>query len=424
MFTVDNYFLQLLAWSLLHFAWQGSFLAISLRVCDSVLRGSTSSLRYRVFCAHLAALVIAPCMTLIVSHVALTGIGMAEMSGTLGFFALLLVWSRPLLLPVLHFLVMVLPCILILWIMGVLVGGCLVLRGHTRHRRLQRSYTVSDVLSNVIDDLTRKLGIVSCLTVLEADTASPFVVGTWRPRLVLPRKIEQVLTRDELRAILAHELAHVKRSDYRSNLFQVLVLVLFWPHPATWAVWMHIRREREICCDDLAVQLCGSPVNLAHALYHLALKGPRFDVAMAATKGSLEARIQRLLTHRHLSSRSILTAVPILAMAALAVSTALLAQALKTDESARIALLASPLGPTISIQAHDPAGLFFVRLRRGRVLGVSIGNERISSADVLQQGNSVRVIGRSGQELLAIQIDPRGGIAWQPRIKQDQPDLK
>lgn len=417
MFTPD-YVGQLLAWALLHFAWQGLFIVISSRVCDFVLHKSTSPFRYRVFCLHFAALGIVPFLTLLVSHRALAAADPVSGSGSPGPFGLPFSWFRSLLLPPFHLLVTALPCILALWMVGVLVGGWLVLRGPARYCRLQRLYPNSGTLANIIDDLVRKLGIRTRLTVLEAEVTSPFIIGMRKPRLVLPWNIEQQLTPEELRAILAHELAHVKRSDYCSNFLQMLLLVLLWPHPAAWILWAQLRREREACCDEASVQLCGSAVPLARALYRLAVKAPPFDIVVAAAAGSLEVRMQRLLAANRSSSSGLSVAAPALAMVALALSTTFVAQTLRADEATRIALVASRFGPTISIRAHDPAGLFFVRLRGGRVLGVSIGDESIPPAQVIQQGNSVRILDRSGLEVLAIRVDPRGGIAWQPRAEQ------
>ena len=67
----------------------------------------------------------------------------------------------------------------------------------------------------------------------------------------------------QLEAILAHELAHIRRHDYLVNLLQTLVETLLFYHPAVWWLSRRIRAERENCCDDLAVSLCGDPYTYA-----------------------------------------------------------------------------------------------------------------------------------------------------------------
>ena len=61
------------------------------------------------------------------------------------------------------------------------------------------------------------------------------------------------LTPRQVEAILAHELAHIRRHDYVVNLLQTVVETLLFYHPAVWWLSHRIRVERENCCDDLAV---------------------------------------------------------------------------------------------------------------------------------------------------------------------------
>src|SRR5690606_9929357 len=104
------------------------------------------------------------------------------------------------------------------------------------------------------------------------------------------------LTAEQLRAILAHELAHVRRYDYLVNLLQSVVETLLFYHPAVWWVSRRIRIEREHCCDDLAVAACGDRLTYARALAEMEhLRGGRTMLAAAATGGSLLSRIQRLI---------------------------------------------------------------------------------------------------------------------------------
>jgi hypothetical protein len=100
----------------------------------------------------------------------------------------------------------------------------------------------------------------------------------------------------QLDAILAHELAHVRRHDYLVNLLQAAVETLLFYHPAVWWLSNEVRRERESCCDDLAVELCGDRLAYARALAELEglrLSPPR--LALAADGGALMERVRRLV---------------------------------------------------------------------------------------------------------------------------------
>ena len=96
--------------------------------------------------------------------------------------------------------------------------------------------------------------------------------------------------------MVLHELAHVKRRDHLVNLLQAAVETLLFYHPAVWWISGRVRQEREHCCDDLAIDLCGDRHAYVRALADMAdlrSVGPR--LALAANGGSLVTRIRRLV---------------------------------------------------------------------------------------------------------------------------------
>jgi hypothetical protein len=124
----------------------------------------------------------------------------------------------------------------------------------------------------------------------------PAVVGWLRPIVLVPASVFTGLTAEQIDAPLAHELAHVRRHDYLINLLQTAAETLFFYHPAVWWVNRKIRQERENCCDDLAVEICGSTAAYVRALTDLEqMRRNTPRLAMAADGGSLLNRVQRLL---------------------------------------------------------------------------------------------------------------------------------
>src|SRR5439155_1607689 len=106
------------------------------------------------------------------------------------------------------------------------------------------------------------------------------------------------LTPLQLDALLAHELAHVRRYDYLVNLIQSVIETLLFYHPAVWWASQQVREEREHCCDDLAVVVCGDAHLYATALLgmeRLRVATPGFALAAAGRGGSLMGRIRRLV---------------------------------------------------------------------------------------------------------------------------------
>ncbi|MFN2416384.1 MAG: M56 family metallopeptidase [Pyrinomonadaceae bacterium] len=127
----------------------------------------------------------------------------------------------------------------------------------------------------------------------------PAVVGHLRPVILIPAGALLGLTPRQLEAVLAHELAHVRRYDYAVNLLQTAAETLLFYHPAAWWLSRRVRAEREHACDDAAVEATGDVLLYARALAALehlrAEHAPPAALALASNGGSLMQRIQRLV---------------------------------------------------------------------------------------------------------------------------------
>ncbi|MBI1753661.1 MAG: transglycosylase SLT domain-containing protein [Acidobacteria bacterium] len=197
-----------------------------------------------------------------------------------------------------------LPRLVALWALGaslmaLRLGGGLALS--LRWKR-QGNPTPGDWQA-VMDRLARGMGLrrkVPLLLVRGGNT--PFSLGLWKPVVLFPAVLFTSLPPDHLEALLAHELAHVRRLDYLSNLLQGVAETLLFFHPAVWWLSARIRAEREELADDLAARSLGNHRRLALALNALddlqaGLQTPLFP-ALAARGGHLLHRIERLLSPR------------------------------------------------------------------------------------------------------------------------------
>src|SRR5205085_6589248 len=109
----------------------------------------------------------------------------------------------------------------------------------------------------------------------------PTAIGFMKPVILLPASTLTGLAPAQIEAILAHELAHIRRHDYFVNLLQSVIETLLFYHPAVWWVSRRVREERELCCDDLAVRASGDAIAYARALSELErLKGEGVTLAM------------------------------------------------------------------------------------------------------------------------------------------------
>ncbi|MEI6861661.1 MAG: M56 family metallopeptidase, partial [Verrucomicrobiota bacterium] len=131
---------------------------------------------------------------------------------------------------------------------------------------------------------------------LSAAVDVPTVVGWVRPVVLVPAAMLAGLAPAQLDALLAHELAHIRRHDFLVNLVQAVAEALFFYHPAIYAINRRIRAERENACDDIAVGVTGDAVDYARALATLEAARSTGSLALAASgDGELLARVRRLL---------------------------------------------------------------------------------------------------------------------------------
>ena len=187
-----------------------------------------------------------------------------------------------------------------LWLAGVLGLSLVHLGGLRRVRQVRRAARpAAEPWQAALGRLSGRLGLRRPVELLEsAAVAVPAVMGWLRPVLLLPASTLSGLSPQQVEALIAHELAHVRRGDLAVNLLQAAIETLLFYHPAAWWVSRVVREERELCCDDLAVMACGDRLVYARALADLEglrAAGLPAAVAVGADGGSLLGRIRRLL---------------------------------------------------------------------------------------------------------------------------------
>ena len=291
-----------LGWTLLHFIWQGAVLGLLAWVALALLRGTDAKVRYGTACAFLVLMVAAPVATfgLLQPQAMPAAIHLRLEAATPVIPGMAI---APLTQRLKSALDSSLPWLLATWVMGVLLLSTRFLGSWLRVQRLRRlgATPVPAEWHLVLSRLCRELGLGRTVRLLQSAVVEvPTALGWLRPVILLPACALSSLSPLQLEAILAHELAHIRRGDFLVNLLQSLVEVLLFYHPAVWWLSARIRAERELCCDDVAAQLCGDPLLLARALTELeALREPDSaapnQLALAANGGSLMHRIRHLL---------------------------------------------------------------------------------------------------------------------------------
>jgi uncharacterized protein (TIGR03435 family) len=301
-------------WTLLHFVWEGALVALIAALALRLLRGASAQARYVTACAGLLAALLAPIATaptvamlssvrvpsVAVSNGALPGGGRLVEAIREGGRSARVNLTR--LAPQPAASVDgpdVLAWLVGLWVVGVLALTTRLGVGWWLVRRLHHIALV-EAPSEWIDAASRlaaRLGLSRTIHVVDSHLVdTPTVIGWLRPVIVLPVAALANLSPGQVQAILAHELAHIRRHDFLVNLLQTLAETVLFYHPAIWWLSNRIRAEREHCCDDIAVEVCGDPVAYVEALTELASwAATASPLALAATGGSLLTRVRRLL---------------------------------------------------------------------------------------------------------------------------------
>jgi beta-lactamase regulating signal transducer with metallopeptidase domain len=277
-----------LAWTLIHFCWQAAAIAFVYGIIDRALSGMSSRARYGLALAALLAMVATAIATLIHQETLARVVGLpltipiSEEDVPLALAAMKAgATFRPAWSPEHGALLFWLD---MAWLAGVsllsarAIGGWVVLRRFVRAADL----AVPAPLAAMVSRLCTRMKLRPVGLRLSLQASGPFVMGLFRSVVVVPVSALAALTPDQLEAVLAHELAHVRRADYLWNLLQTLVETLFFFHPAVWWIGRRLREEREHCCDDLALAACGDPLAFATALCTLeAARGPALALALA-----------------------------------------------------------------------------------------------------------------------------------------------
>ncbi len=190
----------------------------------------------------------------------------------------------------------ILPLLVLAWALAVAVIGAGLVRSQLALRRLVTAGVALPNLAQPVIELAQRFGVNRPIAVVSSALArAPFVIGHFAPVIVLPLTVATGMPWPQLRLILAHEIAHLRRADYLINWLQIALEVLLFFHPAVRWLSEELRRLREACCDDMVVAFAGGRGDYTRAL--LALEESRHDaplLAPSAVAGGLLWRVQRI----------------------------------------------------------------------------------------------------------------------------------
>jgi TonB family protein len=192
--------------------------------------------------------------------------------------------------------------LIVLWAAGAAGSSALLLVGLARLRwlRVRARPVVSGCWRDQADALGAALGIRRPVRIVESAHPALLVTwGLWRPTILLPAGAAS-WNAARIRVVVAHELAHVWRADWLSQLAAETLRAVCWFNPVPWIVSRRLRRESEQACDDVVIGLGVAPAEYASHLVELARaasrhRHPALPAPAMARPGSLERRITAML---------------------------------------------------------------------------------------------------------------------------------
>jgi GWxTD domain-containing protein len=278
-----------LAWTLAHFVWQGALLGAAAWALLRALPERRPESRYAIACALLAVMAICPMVTLalvwpgghtpaVPSLEFIVPASLAEPARVTPVQASWTLWA------------------VTLWLAGLMLMAVRAAGGWLWAWR--RQYTDRRPLPQPCLDAARRLALRMGIRrgirwFAGARIDAPQVFGWLKPVVLVPLSALTSMPPQQLEAVLAHELAHIRRHDFLVNACQVLVETVLFYHPAVWWLSARVREEREACCDRVAAGECGDTVLYGRAL--VALEESRERYALAASGYGLRRRVRRLM---------------------------------------------------------------------------------------------------------------------------------
>lgn len=391
-----------LGWAALHALWQGTLIGAALWLHN---RQATSPYaRYRAAGGALALCFVAFAVTaFLYVQPAIDATSVSE--------------TNPL-RPIMQRALFTTPDVLrwagVAWLLGAAFVAIRFIVGwfFARHAYVRRAVPADVSWQQRVERIARAQRIAPPRVLQSPVIDSPAVFGARSPVLVLPTSGIDQLDDAQIDGIILHELTHIQRHDGAANLLQTLVDVVLFFHPAVRYMSRLVRLEREHICDACAVDACGNPRSYIGAL--LALEETRCyaaSVVMSARSRGLVERVRTLVrppTPSRLPSAVLQGAAGVTLAVAAACTVAVPPMLKAVGEQVAAAL-------HYTVSASDPAGNFTLSIERGKAVNATIAGAAVARDRIVQNGDSVYILGRRGELALAVRVRPTGGISWAPR---------
>lgn len=300
---MDSAYIYSLGWTLIHSIWQLTALAVLFYFIMVSFRDRKPGSRYLISLLFMIMSVSVTCLTFILMYRQFSIVPTVIDTQTMAYFQMPMgpeliedtgFWTN-----ITWFLQSNITSMTYMYIIGV---GLLMMRMGINFwslNRLRNDSSFIDTkkfpyLENLRDtmDIRKDISFRSSLRV-----GMPMVIGALQPVVLIPAALLSNTSPHILKAVIAHELAHIERHDFLINIAQSVIETLFFYHPAVWYFSYIVRREREFCCDLRAVEAGCDREDLARALSEVGElhRNKSLSMAFGGQSNDLLNRVKYLL---------------------------------------------------------------------------------------------------------------------------------
>jgi beta-lactamase regulating signal transducer with metallopeptidase domain len=300
--SLDPSLTNALGWTIIHSFWQASLIALLMSLLHRYSNQKNATFRYGISVVSMILVFAVSAITFGIyytsSSVATEGlanleigqINLGERTEPSGTMSWQVICAQNI------------DTINLIWITGVLffMFRFILSYAFTKYLRHSAIFTNVHLLEQSLARIKNSLLINKTIEIAEsAKIKSPVLLGHFKPIILFPLGIVNMLSTEEVDAIIMHEIAHIKRNDYLTNIFLTIIEIFFYFHPAVWWISANVKAERENCCDDFALSKNINKVVYANALVKLEeikSKGiPSLAIPFSSKKHQLINRIKRIM---------------------------------------------------------------------------------------------------------------------------------
>ena len=299
-YLLSDSLIQVIGQTMLHSLWQGILIAGILVICWPFLKESTAANRYALFSLALLSLfgVVMATFAYLYGKAAgsaldmsgVSELGLLPLAGGQAFYEGSQAAGSGTFFSVL----------VLVWVVGISVMSIKLILEWVYLERLKiHSIPLDNSWQMQLDEIADQLGLQQGIQLLQSKwVSSPVTIGMFRPIVLMPIGLVNGLNTEQVACILAHELAHIRRHDFLVNILQSVVETILFFNPMVWWLSRHIRAERELCCDDIAVGVTGDKRQLAYTLAKLEewrMEVPSLALGFNSNPNKAIGRIRRLI---------------------------------------------------------------------------------------------------------------------------------